>query len=307
VQSWSEAELRLRVETNHNFNQFIWMNAVGSGLDSVALMFGIKRLQGSYPYASFTFAIENPKSVDTVVPSLLLGGDSANANIDSFTLPANTSTIEVVAVLDMYIESTSIKTEELLTTLPYLAELTQTSNYANGAELESDEALRERIKLSFAEFSTAGPEKAYIKKVLEADSRIKDVYVWEDNYGVQVTVYATEYDAVLIDRVQTALNVESERPLTDRIVIQEATVLSVTINAEMTLKPNVVQSDVQTLIEDKLENTLFKIGQKLSLSKIIDMLFVEGVEDVTLNDPVLNVDTSLTSVIEIDSLELSYV
>jgi len=307
IQSWSEAELRLRVETNFNFNQFIWMNAVGVGLDNVAQMFGISRLQGSKPYANFTFSISTPKDVDISVPSLLLGGGTANANIESFILPANSTSVSVVGVLDSYIESTSIKTEELLTTLPYLAKLTQTTNYANGATVESDEALRERIGLSFAEFSTAGPKNAYIKKTLEADSRIKDVDVRENNFGVQITIYASQYDTVLVSRVQRALNIEEQRPLTDKIALQEATKVSVIINAKIALKTNIIQADVDTLIKNKVGSTLFKIGQKLSISKIIDMLFVEGVEDVTLNSPASNVNTGLTSVIEIVALELVYV
>ncbi len=307
IQSWSEAEVRLRVETNHNFNQFIWMNAVGSGLDSVALMFGITRLEGSKPYASFTFLVPFPRDIDIVVPELLLGGVGTTARVESFILPAYSRNIEVLGFLNSYVDAEEIKTEELLTTLPYLADLVQLTSYQSGAAQESDDALRERIKLSFAEFSTTGPIKAYVKKTLEADSRIKDVFVWEEDYGVKVTVYASEFDEVLVDRVETALNVESERPLTDQIEVQEATEIEVIINAEMTLKMNTVQSDVQALIENKLEKTVFRIGQSLSRSKVIDMLFVEGVEDVKLNAPALSIDTPLTSVIEMVGLELSYV
>jgi len=306
IQSWSEAELRLRVETNHNFNQFMWMNAVGDGLDSVALMFGITRLEGSKPYATFVFEIENTKSVDITVPTLLLGGDGATARVESFTLTANSSSVEVKGFLDAFVDTSSAKTKELLTTLPYLATLTQTTNFSNGAEFESDEALRERIKLSFAEFSTAGPAKAYIKRTLEADSRIKDVYVWEDNFGVQITVYASEFDDVLVNRVHKALTKEDERPLTDNITVQEANKTEVTVNARVTLKPNIVQGDIHLAIKNKLEKTVFKIGQKLSLSKLVDMLFVEGVDDVEIYEPAVNIDTALTGVVEIVGLELSY-
>ena len=307
IQAWSEAELRLRVETNHNFNQFIWMNAVGTGLDNVAAMFGITRLPGSKPYATFTFTLVLAKDVDIHVPALILGGNGMNARVEGFTLLAKSTTIDVVAVLDSFVESSPVKTETLLTSLPYVASVTQKTSFGNGASVESDTALRERIKLSFAEFSTAGPAKAYEKLTLEADSRIRDVRVRRVVNSVEITVATTYYDTMLQSRVLAALNAETKRPLTDNIIVQEAVKVGVIINAKMTLKANIVQADVQARIENRFGSTLFKIGESLSIARMIEMLFVEGVVDVALTTPTASVNIGETNVIHIVSLGLTYV
>ena len=308
IQAWSEAEMRLRVETNIGFNQFIWMNAVESGLDSVAEMFGVTRLEGSKPYTRFLFSISRAPDVDIIVPSLLLGGDNgATATIESFTLPAGVGVIERVGFLDEYIESSSIKTEQILTTLPYIAQIKQIENYKQGAIRESDEALRERIRLSFAELSTAGPVKAYIKRVLGADSRIVDTAVWDESYGVTIAIYATEYDSVLEDRVMSVLSDEDQRPLTDRITLVEAVAVSIDISAVVKIETFASQSVVQALIMSSLEADSRKIGEGLSIAQIIEMLFVEGVRDVELLSPTESVPATRSEVIQIDNIELSYV
>ena len=307
INAWSEAELRLRIETNFAFKQFLWMSAVNDGLDAVAEMFGIVRLEGAKPYATLSFEVE-PKSVDILVPNLLVGSQTGeSASIESFVLPANTTTIEVVAFLDEYVQSNPIKTEQLLTTLPYLATITQLDSFANGEDVESDAALRERIKLSFADFTTAGPIAMYEKKTFEADARIKDVYVYEQNHVVMIVIDTDVYDGVMQSRVLEALGAEDARPLTDTLSLSQATPLEVQINASVTLKQNVSSVAVDTAIKNKIEMTLLKIGEKLSVAKIIDMLFVEGVEDVELLSPVANVNPPATGVVRIGTVGLSYV
>lgn len=157
---------------------------------------------------------------------------------------------------------------------------------------EPDEALRLRTQLALEGFSTAGPAKAYEFHALSVPG-VKDISVFSPSPGeVLITVLSSSgngtSDSGLLTAVETALNADNVRPLTDQITVQSATIENYTILADVytfdgpdpALVMNTVNSAVNQLISDS-----HKLGRDVALSAIFAALHQTGVSKVVLSSP----------------------
>ena len=165
------------------------------------------------------------------------------------------------------------------------------------AVLESDDALRRRVQLSFEGFSTAGPEGAYIFHSLGADARVLDASVHSPVPGqVVVAVLSNIGDgtapADLLDAVDATLSADDVRPLTDQVLVKSAEILPYTVSASLTLYPgpdaDVVVANAQAALDAYVENN-HRLGRDVTLSGLYAALHQEGVQNVTLTAPTASV------------------
>jgi phage-related baseplate assembly protein len=311
IEDFAEKEIRLRAEANANWKQNWWQTATGEGLDWCAEFFGVTRLEGTKPWARVSVSISEAKSYPVTLPAGILLGDENghSARItEAVIIPAGEITVETTAVLDLYTASSDIKTETVLTTLPWLVIVKQLEAYHSGREQESDDDLRERIRLSLDTLSGAGPTKAYIKHTLDADSRIRDVSVYEIDSRVQIVVDSDEWDDELVRRIEEHTTADDVRPLTDKVEIRRAVVDPYDIRATLTIAEGY---DAAEVIVSARENALRRLGntkieEPVSLAKIIDALFVDGVEDLSLLDPGSSLSPERDHVARLRNVELSY-
>jgi len=310
IEAWSEREFRMRTEVNYNFKQHFWIEASDGGLDWGASFFGMSRLEGSKPWATFSFILSEIKEIETRIPiGFLLGDENGNTarTKEEVVIAAGQLTATALGELDLYVESSSIKTEQVLTPLPYLIEVLQAESFHGGREIETDEALRNRIGLSLETLSGAGPRKAYKKRTLDADSRIKDVNVFEIDGRVQIVIDTDTWDALLVQRVTDAIGAEEVRPLNDNIDIYQATVLPFNIVATLAIKEGYNALDVVSMSKEACEKLRdLKIEDSISLARVIESLFVEGVNDVAVASPATNLSASRTEVLRLETIEVSY-
>jgi phage-related baseplate assembly protein len=158
---------------------------------------------------------------------------------------------------------------------------------------ETDTALRSRTQLALEGFSTAGPVGAYEFHALSVPG-VKDVSILSPNPGeVLISVLSSSgngaADSGLLTAVETALNADNVRPLTDQITVQSATIHSYTIIADVytfdgpdpALVLNAVNSAVNQLVSDS-----HKLGRDVALSAIYAALHQPGVSRVVLSAPV---------------------
>ncbi len=310
LEAQAEREFRLRTEINKNFKNQFWMLAEGEWLDFAAAEFSVERLQGSKPWANFIFTLSETSKIDITIPAgMMLGSDDGLTAYTTKDLVVSHGELsaEVIAELDMFVESSDTKTEHILTMLPYLAEVKQLESWHDGATTEDDERLRDRIALSLEGLSGAGPYKAYTKLALEADSRINDVMVFEAEGRIQIVIDSDEWDTVLTDRVILAASAEDKRPLNDKIDIYQATKVLFSVQAVLSIKEGYSATDVvarsKTEVQ-KLQST--KIAESISQARIIEALFVDGVKDINLVSPGGNLEANQISVLRLDTVEVSY-
>jgi phage-related baseplate assembly protein len=158
---------------------------------------------------------------------------------------------------------------------------------------ESDDALRTRAQLSLEGHSTAGARGAYQFWALTADGKVKDASVASPEAGqVVVTVLSHEGNgapsAELLSAVESTLNAEDVRPLTDLVTVQAAAVVPFQIEATLTLFPGPGGATVEAAALDALDEYLaarHHIGHDITVSGIHAALHQPGVQNVVLTQP----------------------
>ena len=115
----------------------------------------------------------------------------------------------------------------LVDLIAYIDSVSNTSVTSGGGDVEDDEDLRERIRLSPANRSTAGPKNAYKYYAISADATIADAYVDSPTPGV-VVITPILYgggipDQDVLDKVLAACSADDVRPLTDKVEVSAPT------------------------------------------------------------------------------------
>lgn len=287
--------------------------AKNADLDHIGVTrFGVLRLEGSKPYAAFTFGLSTALAYDVTLPDGLQLGDGKGATaklLGDLVIAAGATSAIGTVELQEYVESSELKTEIILTPLPYVLEAVQNENFHDGGDAESDTQYLERIWLSRERKSTAGATSTYEYFARTADARIVDVKVIDSTAGV-VNVYLLSEtgaaDQVMIDRVDAALNVETVRPLTDDVQVFSAGIIDLDIVADIVLYDPTYESGVRTLISEELATNTMIFGRSLSMAKLYGLLDSDQVKDITITAPVEPVVLTPSQVIRINSLTLNF-
>ena len=175
---------------------------------------------------------------------------------------------------------------------PYIAQATANIiESQGGADLETDEALRARIKLAPASFSTAGSVGAYQFHARSANANIVDVAVVSPlNSGI-VYLYPLMADGSatppqILAAVEAACSGDRVRPVSDLVIAQSPTRLNYVLSVQLSIYANSdpvaieaqVRSNLQAFTEDKRR----KLGRDITLSQVIAQCQVPNVYSATL-------------------------
>lgn len=169
-------------------------------------------------------------------------------------------------------------------------------------ELEDDAAFRERIQLSWAQLNTAGARNAYRFHAKSADTDVLDA----DAYGpethnrpgyVDVYVLSRTGDGTagqpLLDKVNSTLNADEIRPLTDYVTVKSATIANYAVTAELEIPEGPDASTVLNNAIDVLRSYTMlshRIKTVIPLSAIYAALQQSGVVRVRLISPVADLE-----------------
>ncbi|EPL5056357.1 baseplate J/gp47 family protein [Citrobacter portucalensis] len=169
-------------------------------------------------------------------------------------------------------------------------------------ELEDDAAFRERIQLSWAQLNTAGARNAYRFHAKSADTDVLDA----DAYGpethnrpgyVDVYVLSRTGDGTagqpLLDKVNSTLNADEIRPLTDYVTVKSATIANYAVTAELEIPEGPDASTVLNNAIDVLRSYTMlshRIKTVIPLSAIYAALQQSGVVRVRLISPVTDLE-----------------
>ena len=300
-------ELLLRARINESVKSMLLPFSSGSDLDNIVAIYGIERLKGEKPTASIELELSVLRDSDTLIPkgSIFCSDNGKRAFLkEDALIAANEIKANGVIVLDEFIKLSSVKCEYVQTPFPFVLKAKQLSEFGGGAEIESDERLRERAVLSLERFSTAGSKKAYVYQALSANAKVEEVSVLNGGAGV-VKIYIKTSDMSEETRQSVAeyLNGEKVRPLTDNVVVENAKIIDVTVKAELELTDTFFQDEIDKAVK-QTANTL-KIGEDLNLSYIYSMLHKSGVYRVNLASPATDTKVGDDSFVRID-FNLSY-
>lgn len=279
-------------------------------LDYLGQLVGVTRLSASAATAQLDFTLVTGHG------GVIIPAGMRVATVDSlavFTVandvvvPVGTDTATVVGisvstgtVANGYAVGTIT---QILDPLAYVSAVSNTSVSGGGAAQESDEALRERIKLAPATFSVAGPRDAYKAFAFGASPSIIDVTVLGPNDtpatspGV-VEIYPLMEDgsvtpSTVIDLVDAACNFEKYRPLNDQVDIYSPTRIEYALEVEVVRYTTADATDLQAAILAKLNAYGLakrqKLGQDIKRSHITREAVIDGVFDINIVQPATDI------------------
>jgi phage-related baseplate assembly protein len=166
------------------------------------------------------------------------------------------------------------------------AYLTGASNLdasAGGSNRETDDQLRDRIRLSPDAFGTAGSERAYKYWTLSANPAIIDVGITSPIAGT-VEVFPLLEDgsvtpALVLNQVATVLSGEYVRPLTDTVILTAPTQITYTVIATIEIFTDADPQTTQQACQDALVAYTVQQRQRMGRDITIDQLTAAGMVD----------------------------
>lgn len=158
--------------------------------------------------------------------------------------------------------------------------------------LEDDARLRARVQLAPEGFTTAGSLGSYTFWALSSSPLVKDVAILETATPgeVRIIVLSTEGDgepdAELLAQVYETT--EPRRPLTDRVLVQSATVQDYVISAELTLydgpDAELVRAASVAAVEAFVDDH-HRLGHDITIAGLHAALYAEGVQNIHITSP----------------------
>lgn len=180
----------------------------------------------------------------------------------------------------------------LIDVLPSVTTVTNLDTTAGGSDEETDDQLRDRIKLAPSTFSVAGPRDAYKFFAFSAHPTIEDVAVTNPVPGV-VNIYVLSSAGVptpapILSAVNDLCSGERVRPICDTVQVLSPTFVPYNIEVEAILYNDANQPLVETSANDVLNQFPIdnkKLGRDIIRNKIISLLGIEGIYDINLIQP----------------------
>lgn len=162
---------------------------------------------------------------------------------------------------------------------------------------ENDIQLRARVVLAIQARSPGGSSYWYKQAALRADTRIRDVVVYREEFWpiIHIAVLSRENggipDQQMLDAVTAEVFSDTVRLLNDTLVVEPAVTQTVNIAADVWLLPS-----AGTTVFDSLETTLRDawqeesgVGFDLEISWIESRLHIDGVKKVVVTSPTASI------------------
>ena len=254
-------------EFNDAMKQRTLRYARGTVLDAIGDRYSVKRLAPANASAVFRFTASSLQLENIIIPAgtrITSDGSVYFATQETAVLPAGEQYADLVCVCisggSAYNGYTEGSISTLVDLIPYIASAVNVTATTGGDDGEpynedGDNKYRERIRLSPASLSTAGPESAYRYFALSADPDIVDVaIVCPVNEPNTVNIYPLMTGGELPDEetLQKVLDVLADdvRPMTDKVQALAPEVVQYSVEIKYYCTKNDEASTIQTIEGD---------------------------------------------------------
>lgn len=291
---------------NDTGKQNLLAYARGANLDHIGIALGVERLQatGAVTTMKLTASMARPEGIAIPKGTRFTSGDGAFfALTEPYYLSANETSILIKAVCT----EASVKGNgypigsitTLVDPIPYIASVTNTTISEGGADVETDDAFRERIREAPESFSCAGAEGAYEFFTKKASALISSVKVVSPKPG-DVVVYPGLVSgeiakAEILTLVETALTDKKVRPLTDNVSVKAPIAKNYSINLQYYIDSDnayyadTIKARVDEAVTDYTKWQSGKVGRDIIPSELIRRIMEAGAKRVTVTSPIFTV------------------
>lgn len=275
----------------------------GTFLDNLGALRGIQRLQATSAVTTIRFSIDSTIASAVQIPqgTRVTNGNEVYFYTDEYAeIPAGETYVDVTATCtEAGASANGFNPGEisvLVETLPYISSVSNTIETNGGSDVESDDALAERIYIASSAYSVAGPKDAYVYWTKTASSKIADVSVTSPapcEVDVRFILEGGELPGqALIDKVNAILQDDNIRPLTDLVSVSAPDVVSYDINLTYYINDSdkAAAGNIQNLVNTAVETyktwQSSAIGRDINPSYLIGKIMGAGAKRVTVTSPV---------------------
>lgn len=313
----------IKNDINYTGKQNLLAYAEGEHLDKLGELLGVKRLDATAAVTTLRFQINEPLNFDIIIPSgIRVTPDNKIffETIEESKIIAGDTSVDVQAKCQTACSSGNGflpgQINQFVDVIPYVESVTNISTSYGGSDIESDEHLRERIRLAPESFSNAGSRGAYIYHTKSAHPDIEDVSVTSPSPGVVKILFLMKDgelpDTDMIKLIQDYLDSETIRPLTDQVVVEQPQPISYNIDLTYYIHKNYltfvsdIQNQVQQAVYEFIDFQKNKIGRDILPEELIGRLkAIKGVYRVNLLEPSYT-EISKEQVAVVNNININY-
>ncbi|MDR3133029.1 MAG: baseplate J/gp47 family protein [Prevotellaceae bacterium] len=296
-------EVLLLERFNAGMAQMLYQFSKAPVLDYIAGLVAVERLPAARAGCTVRFTL-----VDGHGPVLIPEGTRVStadgmvifAITDDIAVPPEVNSVDISAIAETpgkggngYAPG---KVNVILDPLAFVSTVANLDTTGGGSDAETDEQLRERIRLAPSQYSTAGSRQSYLFHAKSANPLITDISVSSPVPGTVLIVPLTaagDTPQQVIDDIYRVCSEEDVRPLTDTVIVSAPTPRDYTIEVNLTLYENTDAEAVQSLVTGALSEYAQQkrelLGRDIIKSHIAQVCRVESVYDVAVNAPAVNI------------------
>lgn len=307
----------INANINDTGNQVLLRTARGEQLDALGEFWGVERIGAKIARTTLKFTLSEAQSGTTVIPMgtrATPDGKTYFATTKALEIPANSTegSVEAECLTEGALgnDYTAGQIKYIVDNVPFLMSVMNTDTSSGGADKESDDSLRERIRLAPESLSTAGTAEGYEYFARSASADVGDVVVYSPANDTMLTegeraagagkvfVYILKSDGTIpstTDRVLTdvaaAVSAKNVRPLTDFVTVLAPIKAEYSINfeyyisADNSYRESEIVAAVDEAVNKYLEWQNKKIGRNINPDKLRELLYSVGVSRVVIKTP----------------------
>lgn len=296
-------EVLLTNRFNAGMRQMLYQFSTAPVLDYIAGLVAVERLPASNAGCTIRFNLVQGHGYILIPEGTRVAssdGVSIYSLVDDIPVPNNINVVEAKVLAEDSGQRNNGYApgaiNKILDPLAFVSTVTNIDTTGGGSDVETDEQLRERIKLAPSQYSTAGSRASYKFHAQSSNPLIMDVSINSHTPGtvsiVPLTDSAETPTKVLTD-VYAACSPEDVRPLTDTVIVSAPVRKDYTIEINITLYEDVDANISKTIITAALKNFIETkrktLGQDIIRSHIAQICRIDGVYDVEVVAPAENI------------------
>lgn len=297
-------ELLLRSQVNETARQMLVSFSRGAALEYLGELVGVQRLPASSALCTVEFVLVPGHNGVTIPEGLRVQSTDGKVifeTIEEKVCPIGTATVQIACFATEPGTQANDYTANLINIIldpqAFIATAQNIDITKGGADEETDDELRERIRLAPSVFSVAGPDDAYKFHAKSANAAIVDVAITSPVPG-EVHIFplldgGQMPTPEILQAVQDKCNSKKIRPLTDTVITGSPSATDYSIEINLTLLTTAVQATTQAAVEQTLAAFVAARKNRLGLdvvrSKLASLSSIEGVYDAEVISPAANI------------------
>jgi phage-related baseplate assembly protein len=296
-------EVLLLERFNAGMMQMLYQFSKAPALDYIAGLVAVERLPAARAGCTVRFTLVDGHG-QVLIPEgtrvSTVDGVAIFAVTDDIVIPPAVNSVDVSAIAEIpgkggngYAPG---KVNVILDPLAFVATVANLDTTGGGSDVETDEQLRERIKLAPSQYSSAGSRQSYLFYSKSANALITDVSVSSPIPGTVLIVpltSATDTPQQVIDDIYRVCSAENVRPLTDTVIVSAPVSVDYAIDVDLILYDDVDADSVNTAVNAALtayaRQKCERLGQDIIKSHIAQVCRTGQVYDVIVNTPDENI------------------